>query len=454
MPSLRPVRSFFQREYQITLSVASLIAFLACFGGLAATLAVVWRHFELPPTRHIAQAWSGMHALRRHLELELAPGPHPNLWFPARGTQVGVTHHDPALAQEGYTLYSNHSTEAFLLDMQGRVVHRWSLPFREVWPHPEHLAENTVVGEDRIYWRRIWLYPNGDLLAVYNAVSDTPYGYGLAKIDRNSQLIWKASAHYHHDVKVMDDGRIYTIDQRIRNAPIEGLEHIDMPVLEDFITELDAEGTVRREIPVTRALATSPYWRLLQNRPVGDITHINSVDILTDELRESFPIFPPGALLLSSATMNAIMVLDPESERIVWVLDTLTVAQHDAEFLDNGHILVFDNQGYQEGGMVSRILEFDPQTQAIVWQYLGTKRDPFYSKIRGSQQVLPNGNILITEATGGRLFEITPSGRIVWEFWNPSRGGGAGEMMGVINSGTRFASRDLPFLSTAKVDVR
>jgi hypothetical protein len=32
---------------------------------------------------------------------------------------------------------------------------------------------------------------------------------------------------------------------------------------------------------------------------------------------------------------------------------------------------------------------------------------------------LPNGNTLITESDRGRVFEITPSGEIVWEFFIP-----------------------------------
>ena len=38
----------------------------------------------------------------------------------------------------------------------------------------------------------------------------------------------------------------------------------------------------------------------------------------------------------------------------------------------------------------------------------------------GSQQALDNGNILITESLRGRIFEITRSGRVVWEYLNPA----------------------------------
>jgi hypothetical protein len=43
----------------------------------------------------------------------------------------------------------------------------------------------------------------------------------------------------------------------------------------------------------------------------------------------------------------------------------------------------------------------------------------FFSAFRGSVQRLPSGNTLIAEAEWGRIFEVKPNGRIVWEYINP-----------------------------------
>lgn len=43
----------------------------------------------------------------------------------------------------------------------------------------------------------------------------------------------------------------------------------------------------------------------------------------------------------------------------------------------------------------------------------------FYSPFISSAQRLPNGNTFITEGSGGRLLEVTPSHEIVWEFISP-----------------------------------
>ena len=37
----------------------------------------------------------------------------------------GLIHHNPQLSYRGYTLFSANSKEAFLIDMEGRFVHRW-----------------------------------------------------------------------------------------------------------------------------------------------------------------------------------------------------------------------------------------------------------------------------------------------------------------------------------------
>jgi hypothetical protein len=52
--------------------------------------------------------------------------------------------------------------------------------------------------------------------------------------------------------------------------------------------------------------------------------------------------------------------------------------------------------------------------------------------------VLPNGNVLITESDGGRLFEVTRAGEIVWNFVNPTRGGANGEMIAIATWGQRI----------------
>jgi len=107
-----------------------------------------------------------------------------------------------------------------------------------------------------------------------------------------------------------------------------------------------------------------------------------------------------------------------------------------------GNILIFDNGGW--GGydvpnpgsptgvkaalrVYSRVLEMDPVSIKIVWQYTPKEAgflEPmdssrFYSPFISGMQRLPNGNTLITEGSNGRVIEVTPDHEIVWEFISP-----------------------------------
>ena len=69
--------------------------------------------------------------------------------------------------------------------------------------------------------------------------------------------------------------------------------------------------------------------------------------------------------------------------------------------------------------MSFRLLEVDPKTRKITWQYPGEGGIPFFSKTRGATQRLDNGNTLIVEANAGKAFEITAKGDLAWEYHTP-----------------------------------
>jgi hypothetical protein len=76
------------------------------------------------------------------------------------------------------------------------------------------------------------------------------------------------------------------------------------------------------------------------------------------------------------------------------------------------------------------VLEIDPDSLKIVWQYTPVEAglpfpvdaNRFYSPFISSAQRLPNGNTLITEGSGGRFIEVTAGHEIVWEYISPYRG--------------------------------
>ena len=141
--------------------------------------------------------------------------------------------------------------------------------------------------------------------------------------------------------------------------------------------------------------------------------------------------------MLSMRELNAIGTLDLETERFSWAMQGPWLGQHDPDLLPSGDILLFDNFGHYGSGGVTRLLEFDPSDLQIVWSYDGSEEQPFWSNVRGDQQRLPNGNTVITESEGGRIFEINRDGEIVWEFVNPVRSDD-GALVSIVCFGTRI----------------
>ena len=123
--------------------------------------------------------------------------------------------------------------------------------------------------------------------------------------------------------------------------------------------------------------------------------------------------------------------------------------QHDPDFLPNGHLLVFDNRitGAMPRFGHSRLLEIDPVTREVVWSYQGTDKEPFYTDSGGTQQLLPNGNVLAVEIQGGRVFEVARGAggdRIVWEYVNLQRDG----LVGVMSDAKHVDPEELTFLGS------
>ena len=141
---------------------------------------------------------------------------------------------------------------------------------------------------------------------------------------------------------------------------------------------------------------------------------------------------------MAVAGRDAVAVLDLASEELVWAARGPWIAQHDPSLLEDGNILLFDNLGNHQSGNASRVLEIDPRTLGVAWRYTGTPDSPFASIIRSSAQRLPNGNTLITESDGGRLFEVTRDGRKVWEYLNPVRAGAEDSRIAVVQWGQRI----------------
>lgn len=335
---------------------------------------------------------------------------------PANANQ-GVTVHREALTCPGYRLYSVQMLSmAELIDDTGRLIRRWRM-------------------EPSQRWERAELLPNGDLVALgaldhdwndggpgYRIHDDARY---IARFDFDGRLLWKRHLRVHHDVEQTPDGHLLTLAYERRMVP-RFSETI--PVRDDQLVLLDSEGHVVESRSLLDAAensgSTYPLQRVpstnLGGPPWLDLFHSNSCEWLTrPELTKRHPLYNTRNVLFCSRHQDRVAILDWDGNTILWAWgrDELS-GPHDAQMLANGHVLIFDN-GLKRRH--SRVVEVDPLTGEIAWQYQAHSATDFFTWSKGSAQRLPNGNTLIADSDKGRAFEVTESGDTVWEFLCPHR---------------------------------
>jgi hypothetical protein len=343
-------------------------------------------------------------------------------------THTGVTIFNAEAVSPGLNLHcSGHAAEALLTSLDGEVLHSWQYDFSKAWPHRKIPKGATGPG----YWRRIHIYENGDLLAIFE-------GFGLIRIDKNSTLRWALSGGYHHDLEVTASGEIWVLDRVAHLVPrINSRE----PILEDFVAVISPDGEVLRRFSILEAFERSQFDPLLHRmEKSSDIFHTNALEILDGSLSDLSPFFHKGNLLISLLMLETIAIIDVETETVVWALTGKWKGQHHPTVLGNGNMMLFNNKA---GDEQSRVMEFSPFTQEVVWSYEGNVGDPFYTETCGSSQRLPNGNTLITESDTGRAFEISPEKEVIWEYINPQRAGENGEYIAMLPEVIRLPS-DFP----------
>lgn len=282
------------------------------------------------------------------------------------------------------------------------------------------------------------MLPNGDLVVVNKTVS-------LIRLDWDSKPIWEKPMPVHHDVVQAEDGSFYVIWEGTR-------EYRDLVVRFDAVALLNAEGEttgvwstydhleeIKRSFDPTAFLDTildsleamGPLPDMAKGIPglieinklgtevmIYNYFHLNTVSLIPDtELGRKDKRFKSGNILICARNVNQIAVLDSATMEILWTWgEGILEWPHHPTLLTNGNVLVFDN-GVRRG--YSKVLELNPATREIEWEYVADPPESFYTEQKGSAQRLPNGNTLICEGDRGRAFEVTSEGDIVWEWFNP-----------------------------------
>ncbi len=322
--------------------------------------------------------------------------------------KTGVGVYDQQRAGDGVNLYvSGHASEAILIDMRGRVLHRWQIPFDEVFP-------NRPSNQDTWGWfiRRAHLLADGDLIVLWQ-------GGGLARVDINGRIRWSLDLGVYNDLDYGegDEPTIVTLSKSIDNRPTLRAE----PVLNDHLVWIDPQsGEVQRTLSILDAISRSRWSSVLEDIPGhADILHCNTVSVL-DAGQVAGTAFQPGNILFSAREIHFIGILDSTTEELVWGQQGPFRLQHEPVLLSGGNLLIFDNDGNVDG--TSRALEIS-LVGAIEWSYPKINQPVLDSPEAGVVQRLTNGNTLIVESYAGRAIEVTSDQEVVWQFDTPHRAG-------------------------------
>ncbi len=319
----------------------------------------------------------------------------------ANDAPTGVVEHDPSRAAPGLNLYvSGHGPEARLIDMEGRLVHRWAKSWAECFP-------GLPIPEDgqSAFWRKVFLLPGGDLLAVFEP-------HGVIRLDASSKLLWAKANHAHHDLWSGDGETIFVLS---RTAHLRRDIHPTRPVLEDFVLTLNGDGEEVGRVSLLDLLSGSSLAPLMDLAPEhGDILHTNT-------LVPAGLGFGEDHFLVAFPTLNTVAIVDLKSKRIPWSLVGVASYPHDPNPTSRDSILLFDNGRRTK---TSRAIEIDFRTREVIWSYPSRPDRDLYSGCCSTAQPLENGNRLVTFSELGRAVEVTAEGEPVWIFETPHRIGG------------------------------
>lgn len=328
--------------------------------------------------------------------------------------------YDPKKASPGFTLIPLVGNgKVLLVDMKGRTVHEWPIDASRARLLPDlHLlvVHGSKWGKRVKPWSKL-----RDFIIEYDAEGKEVWRY-------------RAPDHTHHDVHRLQNGNTLVLYRDLLDRTVgevfDNEKRMKQSIRSDAIQEVTPEGEVVWSWRLAEHIDPTYYGR----RPHGpedgkvtaeyDWTHVNTVSKLPENrwYDAGHKEFRPGNLLISPRSFWEIMIIDSETQKVVWTYGGDykggLEASHEPRMIPKGYpgegnILIFDNGVLNHKGE-SFILEIDPVSKKIVWMY--DQGQEFHSGRRGAVQRLPNGNTLISEDERNRCFEVTPDGEIVWSY--------------------------------------
>ncbi len=375
---------------------------------------------------------------------------------------LGLLHYNKEKAFDGYTLFSPHakspawivdklpnpgSKTTYLIDMEGNVVHTWKHEnpgmYAELLPSGNLLRAEKIPGSPVNFggWHGLLREYSWDGRVVWeHRVSDATrvahHGFDRLPNGNTAFLIWEFHS-YDEALAKGRDPKCTALSPSGSKGPGWGPDGQPlMGIWPDAIIEVTPKGEIAWEWHVWDHIGTGQdqidiNWRLplsMGYMARADWTHWNSIryNPKTDQYA------------VNSRDWGEIYIIDRKSGNIVWRYgnpathgkgkapagyhddgDQILFGSHDVNWLPNGNISIFNNGTYRPSMNRSSVMEINPRTKQVVWEFRTRDPNSFSSDFQSAAQKLPNGNWLITATNNGHIFEVTQDKEVVWEFINP-----------------------------------
>jgi Arylsulfotransferase (ASST) len=365
------------------------------------------------------------------------PGGEPiHFLQPSRGPGSGVTVNERA--DDGNLIlmvgFFDGGNELRLVRRDGSPVARWPVSFQGHFPDTSHLDDPPQTDRN-VDLHGAALNPDGSIVFNYEHS-------GTVRLSRCNETEWILPHPTHHSVEKAEGGGYWIPGFRYiydtEAFPPFTRVTTDPAFRDDLILRVTEDGAIAEQVSVAQILYDNGLEPLMTAGgysfyPDGgwerELVHLNKIAELSSPMADAFPEFDAGDLLLSLRGYNLLLVVDPDDWRVKWHQTGPWRRQHDPRFNPDGTITVFNNNVYRfelgeldrsnpASPRVSNIMRVDPTTGRTEVAYGGRAGQELLSVIRGQQEPTPEGGFLITEFEAGRVLEVDPEGRTVWEYIN------------------------------------
>lgn len=318
-------------------------------------------------------------------------------------------------ARGWWLITSGHAPEATLLGPDGAARWTWRASWASLFPDRPAPSDTAAATS----WRRAALLDDGSVIVVFE-------GLGRARVDLDGAVRWKVADGAHHDLDVVG-AEAWGL---VREVKVRPSVHPTEPVLDDSVVRFSVEtGAELARCSLIDAIEAAGGSVRLSDREglPGDVLHTNAVEVV----RAPWPgaaAVAPGQLVVSMLATSTVAVVDPVACRVVWSTTGPWRHQHDPHLLDDGTLILFDNEA---GPARSRLVRWAPGEAAPRWTWGEALTPPLWSATCGAVEPLADG-WLVTESDGGRVFAVDAAGALRASWGSRHRVGKAGRLVATV----------------------